>query len=58
MLSLFLVVSPPQPHIPFPFPFVSRKVLLHPPINLHLTSIASPYTGASRLHRTNGLHSH
>ena len=48
-------VSPPQfPH-PIPLPFASMRVLLHPLTHTCLTTPASPYMGASSLHRTKGL---
>ena len=38
--------QPPQTHPPLPLPFASMRALLHP------ITLASPYTGASNLHRT------
>ena len=40
-----------------PVPFVSKRVLPHPPTYSCLTVLASFYTRASILHRTNDLHS-
>ena len=60
MISPFLV-TPPQTHhlIPhLPSPFASTGVLLHPLTHSHCTTLASPYAGASNLHRTKGLPSH
>ena len=39
-------------------PFTSMRVLLHPLTHSCLTTLASPYAGASSLHRTKGLPSH
>jgi hypothetical protein len=41
----------------FPIPLASMRVL-PPPTHSHLTTLVSPYSGASSLHRTNGLPSH
>jgi hypothetical protein len=44
-------------HLPLPLPPFCEHAP-HPPIHSCLTSLAFPYTGASSLHRTNGLPSH
>lgn len=41
-----------------PLSFDLMRVLLHILTHSHLTDLASPYTGAPNLHRTNGLPSH
>ena len=35
-----------------PFPFASKRVLPQLPTNSHHTPLASPFTGATSLHRT------
>jgi hypothetical protein len=57
MLSPFLG-SPPQTPYPTPLPFASKRVFLQPPTHSHLTPLASPFFGASSLHRTKCLPSH
>ena len=60
MKSPFLVI-PQQTLILFSLsllPFASMRVLLHPLTHSCLTALASPYAGASSLHRTKGLPSH
>ena len=55
MMSPFLV-TPPQTHIPSPpIPFASMRMLLHLFTHSYLTSLASPYAGASSLHGTKDL---
>ena len=52
-------VTPTQ--TPYPIPslhFASMNVLFHPLRQSHLTALASPYAGASSLHRSKGLPSH
>ena len=51
--------NPPIPHPPPSHLFFSSmRVLLHPLTFSHTTVPASPYAGASILHRTKGLTSH
>ena len=57
MLSPFLI-SPPQAPYLISLPLVSMKELSYPPISFHLTPLASPFSGASSLHRTKHLPSH
>ena len=59
MLSPFLVPSHSQENpYPIPLPSASMRVFLHPLTHSCLTALASPYTGASSLHRTKGLSFH
>jgi hypothetical protein len=37
--------------LPFLLPFASKRVLPYPPTYTHLTPLASPFTGATNLHR-------
>jgi hypothetical protein len=48
------LVSPPQLPHPMAPPLCLYEVLLHPLTYPCLTTLASPYTEASILHRTNG----
>jgi hypothetical protein len=50
-----LRVSPPQAPTPCLLLFASKRVLPHPPTHCLLTPPASPFTGASSLHRTKCL---
>ena len=50
MISPFSVSSPQTPH-PISLPFVSMRLHLHPLTHSYFTALASPYTGASILHR-------
>ena len=60
----FQIISPSllplhKLHLPIlPLSFDLMRVLLHILTHSHLTDLASHYTGASSLHRTNGLPSH
>ena len=56
-MSSFLF-SPLQTHILSPVPFASIRVLFYPTPNSHLITLASPFIGASSLHRTKHLPSH
>jgi hypothetical protein len=47
-----------KPPIPYPLPPASMRLFPHPPTHSHLSTLASPYTGASSLHRTKDLPSH
>ena len=50
MIFPFLVSSPQTPFpfpIPISLPFASMRVLLHPLTHSSLTTLASPYAGAS-----------
>jgi hypothetical protein len=49
-LSPFLVSPPQTPH-PITFPFAFKMVLSHPPTHFCLTPLASPFVGATILHR-------
>ena len=50
MITPFLVFPPQPPHpISLSLPFASMRVLLHPLTHSCLTTLASPYTGASSL---------
>jgi hypothetical protein len=53
MLSHFPVPAPQTPHS-IAHPFVSKRVLCHPPAHSCLTSLASPSAGTSSLYRTKG----
>ena len=57
MLSVFQF-SPLKNLTPSHLSFTSKMVLLHPHIHSCLTLLASPFSGASRLHRTKFLPSH
>ena len=57
MLFPFLVSFPQTLH-PIPLFFASKRVLPHPHTHSCLTLLASPYAGASSLHRTKNLPSH
>ena len=48
-------IGSPLPYSPPP---ASMRVFPHPPTHSHLPTLASPYIGASSLHRTKGLSSH
>lgn len=52
-----LLVSPLQT-LPLPLPFASKKMLPHPSTHFCLTLLASPFPGATSLHRTKSLPSH
>ena len=54
-LPSFPSTNPPS-HSPSPLPFCLIEGA--PPPHSCLTALASPYTGASSLHRTKGLSSH
>ena len=45
-------------HSPSFLPFASMRELLYPPTHSYPAALASPYAGASSLHRTKGLFSH
>lgn len=51
-------VSPLETPYPIFPPHSSMRVLTHPPTHSCLPTLAFPYTGAWRLHRTKDLSSH
>ena len=53
-ISDFPCYKPLIPYPLLPLPFASMRVLLHPLTHSCLTALASPYAGASNLHRTKG----
>jgi hypothetical protein len=58
ILSTFPGLPYIMPPVPFPFPFASKRVFVHPPTHSCLTARVSLYAGISSLHKTKGLPSH